>query len=222
MGMAQEHGRLIFQCTEISGWPFRFQRLDFQFPNQGDYEPQCIHYFRHYADSVQEKGALPSYSTDHMEIWHKWFKEAWSRSGKGVGSIGFVLNEQTTLASFQDMVEKFDNLFEQEKSKCGKKEQGGGAIHGHHLGKETLDQGSSDDYDDGDTSGSDNGGNSEREGNSNEEEETYETGEAGNLVGISGGGNFMAWLKLRRRHCPALPTTEIEQHFALDGFHLAL
>jgi hypothetical protein len=40
-------------------------------PNNGDYEPQRLHYFRHYVQSIREKGALTYSSTDRTEIWHK-------------------------------------------------------------------------------------------------------------------------------------------------------
>ena len=38
---------------------------------------QRLHYFHHYTQSVIEKGALPSYSTDRTEIWHKPLKAAY-------------------------------------------------------------------------------------------------------------------------------------------------
>ena len=42
-----------------------------------DYEPQYLHYVRHYADSVRSKGSLSSYSPDRMEIWHKPLKDVY-------------------------------------------------------------------------------------------------------------------------------------------------
>ena len=43
---------------------------------------QRLHYFSNYAELVIEKGALPSYSTDRTEIYHKPFKVAWQMSNK--------------------------------------------------------------------------------------------------------------------------------------------
>jgi hypothetical protein len=63
--------------------------------NSGDCEPQHLYYFRHYASTIWEKAALPSYSTDRTEIWHKWLKESWDRSKKGEDSMEFILREHT-------------------------------------------------------------------------------------------------------------------------------
>ena len=75
--------------------------------NSGDCEPQRLHYFRHYAQSVREKGALPSYSTDRTEIWHKWLKESWERSNKGEDSMEYILREHTRRNAFQEMLDSF-------------------------------------------------------------------------------------------------------------------
>jgi len=75
--------------------------------NSGDCEPQRLHYFRHYASAVREKGALPSYSTDRTEIWHKWLKESWDRSNKGEDSMEFILREHTRRNAFQEMLNLF-------------------------------------------------------------------------------------------------------------------
>ena len=75
--------------------------------NSGDCEPQRLHYFRHYAQSVHEKGALPSYSTDRTEIWHKWLKESWERSNKGEDSMEYILREHTRRNAFQEMLDSF-------------------------------------------------------------------------------------------------------------------
>ena len=75
--------------------------------NSGDCEPQRLHYFRHYAQSVREKGALPSYSTDRTEIWHKWLKESWERSNKGEDSMEYILREHTRRNAFQEMLDTF-------------------------------------------------------------------------------------------------------------------
>ncbi len=71
-------------------------------------ETQKIHYQRHYANTVREKGALPSSSTDRTEPLHKLLKDAWRRSNKGKDSIEFVLKEHTTLSAFQSHIDSFD------------------------------------------------------------------------------------------------------------------
>ena len=65
---------------------------------------QRLHYFSHYAESVIEKGALPSYSTDRTEIHHKPFKVAWQLSNKNGKAETIVLKEVVRLTAFQDMV----------------------------------------------------------------------------------------------------------------------
>jgi hypothetical protein len=75
--------------------------------DNGDFEVQRIHYFRHYADTVREKGALSSYSTDRTEIWHKWLKTAWFRSNHGADALEFVLREHTQRCAFQEMFDSF-------------------------------------------------------------------------------------------------------------------
>ena len=72
-------------------------------------ETQKIHYQRHYANTVREKGALPSSSTDRTEPLHKLLKNAWRRSNKGKDSIDFVLKEHMTLAAFQSHIDNFDS-----------------------------------------------------------------------------------------------------------------
>jgi len=72
-------------------------------------ETQKIHYQRHYANTVHEKGALPSSSTDRTEPLHKLLKNAWRRSNKGKDSIDFVLKEHMTLAAFQSHIDNFDS-----------------------------------------------------------------------------------------------------------------
>jgi len=70
---------------------------------------QRLHYFHHYAQSVMEKGALPSYSTDRTEIWHKPLKAAYRRSNKNkVHAERYILMEQTRLSAFQAMVEDLE------------------------------------------------------------------------------------------------------------------
>ena len=66
---------------------------------------QKLHYFWHYANTVREKGALPSYSTDRTEIWHKPLNSAFRRSNKGTDVYRFILTEQTRLAAFHSMVD---------------------------------------------------------------------------------------------------------------------
>ena len=68
-------------------------------------ETQKIHYQRHYANTVYEKGALPSSSTNQVEPLHKLLKNAWRRSNKGKDSIDFILKENMTLAGFQSHIE---------------------------------------------------------------------------------------------------------------------
>ena len=75
--------------------------------DNGDNEVQCIHYFRHYADAVREKGALPSYSTDRTEIWHKWLKTSWFRSNDGEDALEFILRAHTQQCAFQEMFDCF-------------------------------------------------------------------------------------------------------------------
>ena len=71
--------------------------------------PPRLHYFHHYAQSVIEKGALLSYSTDRMEIWHKPLKSAYRRSNKNKVHIErYILMEQTRISAFQAMVEELD------------------------------------------------------------------------------------------------------------------
>ena len=71
--------------------------------------PPRLHYFHHYAQSVMEKGALPSYSTDRTEIWHKPLKSAYRRSNKNKVHIErYILMEQTRISAFQAMVEELD------------------------------------------------------------------------------------------------------------------
>ena len=72
-------------------------------------ETQKIHYQRHYANTVREKGTLPSSSTDRTEPLHKLLKNAWRRSNKGKDSIDFVLKEHMTLAAFQSHIDNFDS-----------------------------------------------------------------------------------------------------------------
>jgi hypothetical protein len=75
-----------------------------------NYEPQKLHYLRHYSAAVRAKGALPHYSTDRTEIWHKPLHSAWKRSNKrGDDATRFILNEQNTLAAFQSMIFKFES-----------------------------------------------------------------------------------------------------------------
>ena len=69
---------------------------------------QKVHYFWHYADSVREKGAFPSYRTDRTEIWHKPLNSAFRRSNKGSDVYHFILTEQTRLAVFHSMVDDME------------------------------------------------------------------------------------------------------------------
>ena len=98
--------KTFFQCLRNPTGPFIKNGLV-----QPDYEPQRLHYFFHYADTVIAKGALPSYSTDRTEIYHKAYKNAFQRSNKVEGqSLKFILSEQTTLSAFQNMVDNFDSM----------------------------------------------------------------------------------------------------------------
>ena len=63
--------KTFFQCLRNPTGPFIKHNLV-----QPDYEPQRLHYFHHYIDTVIAKGALPSYSTDRTEIYHKAYKNA--------------------------------------------------------------------------------------------------------------------------------------------------
>jgi hypothetical protein len=70
--------------------------------------PQKAHYFYHYVETVRAKGALPSYSTDRTEIFHKPLRSAYSRSNKkGDEAIQFILKENTIHSAFQSMVYQF-------------------------------------------------------------------------------------------------------------------
>jgi hypothetical protein len=69
---------------------------------------QKLHYMWHYAEAVREKGALPSYSTDRTEIWHKPLNSAFRRSNKGSDVYRFILTEQTRLAAFHSMVDDME------------------------------------------------------------------------------------------------------------------
>lgn len=74
-----------------------------------DYEPQKLHYFRHYVESVRSKGSLPSYSTDRTEIWHKPLKRAYQRSNKKEDdAMRFILRDHATLSAFQNMIYEFN------------------------------------------------------------------------------------------------------------------
>jgi hypothetical protein len=82
-----------------------FIRMDLITP---EYEPQKMHYLRHYPESVRNKGSLPSYSTDRTEIWHKPLKSAYQRSNKKEeDAVRFILKEQAALSAFQGMI--YDN-----------------------------------------------------------------------------------------------------------------
>jgi hypothetical protein len=71
-----------------------------------NYEPQKLHYFHHYPNSVRSKGSLTAYSTDRTEIWHKPLKRAYERSNKKEDdAYRFILKEQATLEAFQKMVD---------------------------------------------------------------------------------------------------------------------
>ena len=71
--------------------------------------PQKAHYFYHYVETVRAKGALPSYSTDRTEIFHKPLRSAYSRSNKnGDEAIQFILKENTIHSAFQSMIDQFD------------------------------------------------------------------------------------------------------------------
>ena len=76
---------------------------------EADYEPQRVHYFRHYTETVRSKRSLPSYSTEATEIHHKPLHNAYKRSNKrGRDAIRFILKDQSTMAAFQSMVKDFD------------------------------------------------------------------------------------------------------------------
>jgi hypothetical protein len=106
--------------------------------NSGDCEPQRLHYFRHYAESVREKGALPSYSTDRTEIWHKWLKESWERNNKGEDSMEYILREHTRRNAFQEILDSFA----MGESDAGGKDQDGATGKGTVASGEdiTLDE----------------------------------------------------------------------------------
>jgi hypothetical protein len=71
--------------------------------------PQKLHYFLHYPDTVREKGALPSYSTDRTEIFHKPLRNAYQRSNKnGEDAIKFILKDNSILSAFQSMIYRFE------------------------------------------------------------------------------------------------------------------
>ena len=74
-----------------------------------DYEPQKIHYLRHYPQCVRQKGTLTSYSTDRTEIHHKPFKASYARSNKrGDDYLKFILKDYAVISSFQKMIDGFD------------------------------------------------------------------------------------------------------------------
>lgn len=71
--------------------------------------PQKLHYLLHYAQTVREKGALPSYSTDRTEIFHKPLRNAYRRSNKnGEDAIKFILKDNSILSAFQSMIYRFE------------------------------------------------------------------------------------------------------------------
>ena len=73
-----------------------------------DHEPQKLHYFRHYAECVQRKGTLTSYSTDLTEIHHKPFKDAYKCSNKrDTDYMKFILRNYTVISTFQNMTGGF-------------------------------------------------------------------------------------------------------------------
>jgi hypothetical protein len=68
-----------------------------------------LHYFRHYAECVREKGALTSYSTDKTEIWHKILKEAYKRSNKIPDQVNkFIVTYVSRITSFRCKVSSID------------------------------------------------------------------------------------------------------------------
>lgn len=88
-----------------------------------DYEPQCLHYFRHCVESIQAKGVLPHYSTDRTEIHHKPLRNVFQRSNKhGEHVIQFTLKEHVILTAFQAMIFNFqatENYVGDEQKKVG-------------------------------------------------------------------------------------------------------
>lgn len=61
-----------------------------------------LHYFRHYAKCVREKGTLTSYSTDRTEIWHKILKAAYNRSNKLPDHVNkFILTYVGRITTFR-------------------------------------------------------------------------------------------------------------------------
>jgi hypothetical protein len=64
--------------------------------------PSKLHYFRHYAQCVREKGALTSYSTDRTEIWHKILKAAYNRSNKIPDHVNkFIVTYVSRITAFR-------------------------------------------------------------------------------------------------------------------------
>jgi hypothetical protein len=74
------------------------------------YFPQRIHYFSHYAESVRERGSLPSFSTQMTEIHHKPLKQAYRRSNKRPqDSIKYMLDDISQKAAFSKMIDRVRN-----------------------------------------------------------------------------------------------------------------
>jgi len=71
-----------------------------------DYEPPRLHYLFHYVRAVIMKGALPSFSTDRTEIWHKGPKSLYSDSGKHHW-MPFVLKGMTVAEAFHNKISYF-------------------------------------------------------------------------------------------------------------------
>jgi len=64
--------------------------------------PSKLHYFRHYAECVREKGTLTSYSTDRTEIWHKILKAAYNRSNKIPDHVNkFIVTYVSRITAFR-------------------------------------------------------------------------------------------------------------------------
>jgi hypothetical protein len=73
-----------------------------------DWAPQRLHYMSHYAQSVRQKGALPTYSTDRTEPTHKLLKYFYRMSNKGESHIKYILTQEARHSGLRARITDYD------------------------------------------------------------------------------------------------------------------
>ena len=101
VAMVGQCDRNLLQTTESARWDFRQEK----YRHPGLQAPR-LHYLFHYVWAVILKGALPSFSTDRTEIWHKGPKSLYSDSGKHHW-MPFVLKGVTVAEAFHNKISCF-------------------------------------------------------------------------------------------------------------------